>query len=446
MIENASRIFRKVFSLKFLPFYLIFLTTSVYFIYILNDSRYFFVDDFTGFQFSVERSYEGIIKDSLISRNVDRHKFIGYMTTKFLYQTVGLNLNDYFLTLFLIHTTNCFLLYLLILRISKKKIISTLLTLVFAYRFYLWWFSNIHALLAGLFMLLGIHSWLLFIENKERIYYIAFLSLYPLMVFSYGPTILLPVALAAVSWFKYGFTKTLNYFKFLIPLFVLVIAYLFYFTFTQDSMIRFVESTNPYMSDFSLMTYLKVQAIYLSLISGGLIPSSVMIMIIFWGFMYSFTFLKCRKNTLLLAAFHIALLANSFFVQHTMFYYLYQPIVFLLLYFGEMFKTKYWVGFLIIFFVLFNPFYEMNKVFFRLRHPAVNFEVNAMKKITTTVDNALNNDLPEVQLSNWEVTPNIAHCIDNQVLPLFLSSDKKNSVDYIYDKNQAVLKFVKKNQ
>src|SRR3989344_7598064 len=119
---------------RYWPYLLILIVTSVYFIYLLNDSRYFFVDDFTGFTFAVPRTYKQIIVDSLLSRSVDRHKFIGYLITKWLYHHAGTQVSHYFLVLFTIHTLNSFVVYRLLNRVTKKPLTSLLFSLFFAYR------------------------------------------------------------------------------------------------------------------------------------------------------------------------------------------------------------------------------------------------------------------------------------------------------------------------
>ncbi len=424
------------------PYLLILLVTSVYFIYLLNDSRYFFVDDFTGFTFAVPRTYKQVVIDSLLSRSVDRHKFIGYLITKWLYHHAGTQVSHYFLILFVIHTLNSFMVYRLLNRLTKKPLTSLLLSLFFAYRFFLSWFSNIHVMTEGLFLFIFLDLWLNYL-NKQKI--ITFFSLgitYFLAIFSYGPAFLFAPALIPFTIFLQGWQQSKKYFKVLLPFLVFVPLYLLVFTFTKDSLTRFAETTNPYRGAFSLQGFTKVQSIYLSLLSGQFIPSSVPLTLIIYLFVFLIT-LKVNKKLLLLPiTFFVSLAANSFFPQHTMFYYLYPPIIFLLLYFVFLFQEKYWPILLIFFLIIFNPFHQIYQVAFRLKHPSLNFEEKAMAMIISSIEEAIDNGDSRIQLSNWEVTPNLQHAIDYQAIPLFLSHPKKLDFIYSYSRDTQVLTLI----
>jgi len=410
---------------KLWPYFFILIITSVYFIYLLNDSRYFFYDDFTGFTFVVGRTWWEIIRDSLLSRDVDRHKITGYLVTKLIYNLVNLKVEAYFLAMFIIHTLNSFLLFNLLKKLSKKTYISLFLASIFAWRFYLWWFSNIHMFLAGLSFLLTLHFWL---NKKITLIWIIF----PLMVYSYGPTILLPLALILLSWF-------LNRpWKKLIPLTLVSFAYLLIYSNTAANITRFTNPDNPYFRPVSVSTYLTTSSIYLSDLSAGLLPQSIWPTIAVWvaGLI---AIIKFKPRLLLVAlCFPLTLLANSFFPNHTMFYYLYTPIIFVLILFSYLLQSKRWWAYLIVFLVIFNPFYNLYQVAFRLKHPAENFEKRAMKLIADQVDQAIAEGTQSFYISNWFVTPNLRHAV-HEALPLFLTSPQKNCFGYGHSKKTEIL-------
>ena len=407
------------------PYLLLFTITSVYFIYLLNDSRYFFYDDFTGFTFVVPRTWLQIIKDSLISRDVDRHKIVGYLVTKLIYNLAGLKVEVYFLAMFITHTLNSFLLFNLLKRLSKKPLISLFLASVFAWRFYLWWFSNIHVFLAGLGFLLTLHFWL---NKKPALIWIMF----PLMVYSYGPTVLLPPALILLSWF-------LNLpWKKLVPLNLISLAYLLIYSNTQANIARFTNPDNPYFRPVSISTYLTTSSIYLSDLSAGLLPQSIWLTIAFCVAILFLIIKNNRKLLLVALCFPLTLLANSFFPKHTMFYYLYTPIVFVLILFSYLLQSKHWWVYLTALLIIFNPFYNLYQVAFRLKHPAANFEKKAMGLIVEQVDQAIAEEKQSFYISNWYVTPNLRHAV-HEALPLFLNSPNKNCFGYGHSKETEVL-------
>jgi len=424
--------------------YLLILTVTVgYFVYILFDSRYFFYDDFTALKFVAERNYWQVVVDSLISRNVDRHKFIGYLVHKALYDTIGLKVEFYFLVLFVVHTLNSFLVYRVLVRVTKKTLISSVLAMIFAYRFYLWWFSNIHTLLAGLFGLLFVNCWLSYLEKSNQKLLLWLWILWPMMVFSYGPSVLVPLALIPTSWAlgeEIGSVK----FRALFPFLLLAVLYLPVFVLTPDSLNRFASDTNPYKSDFSLFSFLTSQAIFIRELSGRLLPQSIPLTIGLWGLLGSMALVTKPKNLFWLAAFFVALGANSFFVIHTMFYYLYFPVVFLLIFFGQVAKTRFWVLGWVLFLAMFAPWSGLEKVVFRLHHRAVNFEKGAMQLIVEKTDGALARGETKVVLSNWEVTPNLQSAIDYQVIPYFLVSPGKYQFRYQYSRETETMTIVPK--
>ena len=425
---------------KIWPYLLLLTITSIYCIYLLNDSRYFFYDDFTGFTFVVPRTWWEIIKDSLFSRDVDRHKITGYLVTKLIYNLAQLKVEVYFLSLFLLHTTNSFLLFNLLKRLSKKPLISLFLASVFAWRFYLWWFSNIHMMLAGLSMFLTIHLWLNYLETKKNKYIIFIWAIFPLMTYSYGPTVLLPPALVLLTLFLNEKKSALvPLLKPLIPLVLISITYLLFYTGTEANQIRFTDPQNPYFRPISISTYLTTSSIYLSDLSGGLLPQSVWLTLGVWAAGLLAIVRYRPKLLLIVLCFLGTLLANSFFPKHTMFYYLYTPIVFILILFSYLLQAKYWWAYLISFLVIFNPFYNLYQVAFRLKHPAVNLDKVSMSMIVEQTDQAIAEGQSSFYISNWFVTPNLRHAINYSALPLFLSSPQKDCFNYGYSTETEIL-------
>lgn len=424
-------------KIKYLwPFLLIISVNLVYLYYLLIDSRYFFYDDFTGLTFSVPRSYTQIISDSLASRDIDRHKILGYMATKWLYSNFGTNVDAYFTFNFLIHTSNSLLLFLLLKRITNNVKLSVILASVFAYRFYLWWFSNIHTLMAAGFSFTTIHLWLNYIKSGKKINYLWMWLILPLLVYSYGPGFFVYPALLPFTIF---FNKNLVLKKLLplVPIILLLGIYFIFYTQVGDSQLRFSDPQGVYYRPLTVGTFLNVHTQYLhslnryiplSLLSLSLISLSLLLLN-----------LSRTRSVFLLAAFLIAIAPNSFFLNHTMFYYLYFPITFILLFFAELLQRRRWLWALVIFLILFNPVQGIYKILFRIKHPSVHFEKQAMAKIVRAAESVINNQVSQVRLSNWDVTPNLNHAIDYQALPYFLSSSKKFDYHYSYSRDTQIL-------
>ena len=141
----------------------------------------------------------------------------------------------------------------------------------------------------------------------------------------------------------------------------------------------------------------------------------------------------------LLAAYLTSIAPNSFFPNHTMFYYLYYPIIFLLVFIARLMRTRYWPVALISVIVLLNPVVNLSQIAFRLRHPAPNFEIKSIHLIDQAVTQAVKSGQTRIKLSNWEVTPNLNHAIDNQALPLFLSGPQKDRFHYSYSRDTQIL-------
>lgn len=433
----------KQISRQLWPYLLILAITLIYFLYLLSDSRYFFYDDFTALKFVAERSYWQVISDSLFDRNIDRHKFLGYLVHKALFDTVGVKLEIYFLLLWLIHTLNSWLVFRLLKRLTGQTLVSALLSSIFAYRFYLWWFSNIHTYLAAFFCLWFTHIWLDYLRQPEKGKLLSLWLLWPLAVFAYGPSVFWPLALILITVIKKG---SIAKAKPLFPFALLFLIYLPVFVLTADSLNRFTSGSNPYTSDFSLSTYFTTQAIYLSELGNKLFPISVPFTVLIWGGLALLAWRYDRKTLVWLLGFFIALAGNSFFASHTMYYYLYLPIVLVFIFFAQMFKTKLWPIALVIFMVLLAPWSGLKQLVFRLRHPSVNFEQRAMVKIATVLDQAVATGQREVKLSNWEVTPNLEHAIVYQAIPYFMTHPERFQLIYGYSRQTEIVSLTLKQR
>ena len=196
----------------------------------------------------------------------------------------------------------------------------------------------------------------------------------------------------------------------------------------------------------SISTYLTTSSIYLSDLSANLLPQSIWLTIGIWavGFV---AILRYKPKLLYIAlCFPLTLLANSFFPKHTMFYYLYTPIIFILILFSFLLQSKHWLIYLITFLIIFNPFHNLYQVAFRLKHPSENFEKKAMSMIVEQVDQAIVQDTQSFYISNWYVTPNLQHAIVYEALPLFLTSPKKNNYFYNYNNKTETLTIIPTNK
>ncbi len=435
-IKNIGVQFWPSWINKFWPVILIILLCTVYFAYILADSRYFFYDDFTAFTFVVPRSYSQVIIDSLKSGDIDRHKITGYLVIKFLYDTIGLRVEGYFLFLYLVHLVNSLLVYWLLLRVTGKRWVSGILAAVFAWRFYLGWIANIENYLAGLGYFISLHFWLSFCETGKRKYIWGMLAVLLPMVYAYGPSLFLYPALIPLTGWLYGWRKLKSVLPQLLPFGILLLVYVAIYSQVPDSLSRFADPGNPYYRPVSLVTFIKTQAIYVAeltryLPAGPEWIAAAGIMAVVSGLGWP------------LLTFWLAILPNSFFPNHTMWYYLYFPIVFLLIGIARRMSKSARAGvWLVGLLLVFNPFWEIPKVLFRLRHPSLNFEKQAMAKIVTAADGAVRSGSRKVQLSNWEVTPNLHGAITYQALPLFMSSPGRQNYVYSYDRTTEVLTLI----
>lgn len=423
------------------PYFSILIITSLYFLYIIQEGFFFAWDDFTALTFVAERSYLQVIIDSLASRSVDRHKFIGYLLHKLLFDTIGLRINSYFLVMFILHTSNCFLIFKLLNRFVKNKYISTFVTLVYAYRFYFWWWSNSHVYLETFFGLLFTHRWLDYLCNHKKIHVIILWLLWPLMVFSYGPAVLLPLALVPFTFYyqKFSFRQIIP----LIPFIALFVIYFVTFIFTPDTMDRF-NSNNPYHPIFTLPTLIHTQSVYLYELSAHLLPQSSIVVYLFWSILIGLSVIK-PKLFFLPLSFLIAISANSFFPEHTIFYYLTLPIIFLLIYFADLLSQRSRLLPFVIFFILFCPFRGIRPIITRIHHGGSCFECQSVIKINTAISQAIQKGETQIQSSNWDITPSLNHAITYQAINYFLTHPRKDDYLYSYSRDTQVLTLTTKD-
>jgi hypothetical protein len=255
----------------------------------------------------------------------------------------------------------------------------------------------------------------------------------PLLVFSYGPGIFVYPALL----FFTAYLKKTSLIKHLLPFLVLLGIYFLIFTHAPDSLWRFDQAQNPYYRPLNLVTLVATQTYFLSDLTGFL-PKIPWLAVLIFISLIVFIGKISRRLLFLGLAYLAAIASNSFFPNHTMFYYLYFPIIFIFILVSRL-SLKKPLAAVILALLLFNPFYGAKTILFRLRHPALNFDKKAMSMIVSRVDGALASGRTEIQLSNWDVTPNLNHAIAYGALPLWLHDSRKDRYSYSYSRDTQIL-------
>lgn len=443
----------KILSSYLAKAYLVLVLFSlIYLGFLLRDGRWFFYDDFAALRYVNNRSYTQIISNSFVTRDVDYHKFLGYLVIKFLYSRFGTNFTPFLLTNFLVHTTNAILVFEILWVATKQRGVSLVLAGVFLVRLWLWWPSNLHDLLAGTWYFAALLVWIRLggknLSNSPKWTNLTVLGLYLLGLATKATVVSLPIGLFLVSliferkkWLQIGMR--------LMPLILVMAGYAMYF---GSYFGRGIHQGTGYATKLSIGAFIGSQIEFAKGINPNLDRIALLVLT---GLLVLFGIgRRWAIGWLLVAAYAVAIAPMSFFKAHASPYYIYIPIVYVLMGAGMVVKSKIknekskiWIknqSFLVIWIVLvmvlFNPTAEFRKMVTKYRHPElVGFDQRNMEKLAARTREAVVRGEKEFYFSSWEMSPNLYSAVYHDALGLFLGGGEFNAYRFGYDRNRQVV-------
>jgi hypothetical protein len=162
------RSIKKVIRIHLVCILIILIPLFVYLIRLVRNDFFFLSDDFAHLWWSYSHSYLETARIALLGSGiwVGHRIVLGFWLFKAIFNLFGTDIRAYVLVIFLLNAINTLLLYKILRRINKS-LFAVLVAFVFATN-YVWWISNIHELLAGIFVLLLVLFWMSWVSKAKR--------------------------------------------------------------------------------------------------------------------------------------------------------------------------------------------------------------------------------------------------------------------------------------
>jgi len=454
----------KFLKSKYFRLIVISIPSIIVLIRLLRNDSFFLSDDFAHLYFVSENSFLGTIKAALSEGGiwVGHRIVVGFWLFKLIFMAFGTQIEPYLFAIFIFNLLNVLLLYLILERIKKGSLFSVLSAFIFG-TFYLSWISNIHEIVAGTFLLLGLYLWFVWLSSrKARIYWLV-LVFYLLAISTKEISFLFPSVLVAVSVFYHHYISRINLKKltvFMAPFFLVLLLYsstlasgfLGYFS---------LSSGKGYSMSFSPEVILKNLLHYTTSILPIVNFSMLGLGIFFASFVLFDLWKKKPITTPFLFSYLIFLGPPLLFEGRQAPYYFYIPSLFLFIGFFVFLKEIYFSlrglfkkkSFLTkaftIYFVLFVAcgIFGVDKFLldncFLIQFPWGNRRKTTLSYLTKRLDKLFDagkiQEDTEVKLEEKEAIPEITFIINSNVLHLFLSSKGKQDYRFSYNEEEKFL-------
>jgi|GEM_PF-4144393 len=302
-----------------------------YFIRLLRNDPFFFSDDFTHFYLVSNFSYLDILNMAMSPQGIwVGHKIIfGFYAFKLFFDLFGTNPIPYYWLMFFINLGNGILFYFLANKIILNKKIAALIAFVFGF-FYITWLSNIHEVLALMFMLGMFICFLIWSKKFDIKPFLCSVVLYILAIFTKEIAFLaVPVMFLITIAIRRDIKKNFKY------LFIFFIIFVLYSLFYARGFTSYFGKPHEdgYTMLFSFPLILQNLKIYLNQIFPA-VSEKLLIPFVFIIFVIFDLISKKLKSLPFLASYIIFLFPALLFLNRTSTYYNYIPLVFLLIGFG----------------------------------------------------------------------------------------------------------------
>lgn len=388
---------------------LIFLSLG-HFVFALRTDNYFSTDDFNVLAYFKNNSLLDVFNFPFTGDIFGFKKMLGYLVFGTLVKVVGTNAFWFNVLIFLLNTLNLVVLYKIVVKLTKNNLVGFLMSVILN-KYYLFYFSNVHEYLVVLFSLLTIY---LFITKPDKWYY--FIT-YILALLSKESSFTLPLVLLTIVWVgKPTKNNFLILFKKLTPMFVTSVTFVFYQWFSFGENIRGVNDS--YKISFSLERILKNLLMFIDIkliIFALLVP-----------------FLVNRKKYLVIFfAALITLIPAGILINRNELYYVYLPISYILIYLSLVVPKgkSSLVAFFLVLFVVFGGRLVLPRIAWT-KFP--NWQKQSIEKVLQRVDDNVDSQ-KEIDISDINLERDARLMLESGTIDLFLSSEKSDKYDFIYD-------------
>lgn len=292
------------------------LLSTLHFVFALRTNTFFSIDDFFEIAYFRNHSIIEFVPDFILHGDINEfRKVTGFVAFAAIQNIFGVNHLAFDITMFITHTINLILLFLVIRKLSRNDPASFFVSVLFN-KNYLFYYSNIHENLLAMFSILTIF-FLLYYPKK---FYLAVIS-YLLALFSKETAVVLPISLYAIT-FVYDLDKSnmKELKKKIKNLFVISVIFAVYAGYLF--VVKKVFGNNfVYTPTVNLVDIFRGYLFYINY------------KIIILALLLSLYFKKFEALPLLATVF-IALTPASLLVNRREEYYIYMPFIYLMIYFA----------------------------------------------------------------------------------------------------------------
>lgn len=223
---NYRKEIRKVLlSHPFLIFYLV-LLVLVFFIKSINN--FFVADDFTWLKWAANFSSHDFLTTFTNAQGFF-YRPLDKIIIFFLYALSSFNPSGYHIFTLLVHVITGIGVYLLVLKLSKNKLLSFVSSFIFLFlpihAENVFWISSISPTISVLFEIYAILFYLHFRQKKSRTAYLISLLLFPLALFSYEITLIFPVILIVFDVLIFRLKPSIKNYVTYLPYILVAIIY-----------------------------------------------------------------------------------------------------------------------------------------------------------------------------------------------------------------------------
>ena len=420
----------------------------IYLGFMSRDGRWFFFDDFAALRYVNDRSYAQIIGNSFVTRDVDYHKFLGYLVIKFLYNRFGTDYHPFLLGNFLVHTINAILVFEVLTAVSRNRRVGLVLAGVFLIKLWLWWPSNFHDLLAGSWYFAALLIWIRIIGkdgsdlgNRNNLQMAGVAGLYLLGLATKATVVTMPAAFFLLLLMKRKTEDSEGNRRRKVPtalwlMMGFLVLYGFYFG-RYFALGR--EKGTGYAAEYTVGTFLNSQAKFWSGLAKFL-PDSQLLVLGGFGLLALAGIAKQRRYLWFLGgAYLVSVAPTSFFKTHASPYYIYIPAIYALMMMGRGVGQRYFVLAALVV-VLFDPTAGSRKMITKYRHGEYKgFDQRNMEKLVVLTRGAIDRGEREFYFSSWEMSPNLYSAVYHDALGLFLGRSGFDAYRFGYDRNRETV-------
>lgn len=408
------KFFKKLISSSYFYLGILLIASLGHLVFSIRINNFFSVDDFATLAYFKSHTVFQMIPDFLVHGDIFMfRRLIGFIAFGGIFKIFGANHFAFDISMFFIHLICVYLIFFISFNLSKNLIASFFAALIFN-KNYLFYYSNIHETLLGLFCFLTIYLFL----NYPKKFYLSFIAFF-LALFTKETAATLPFFLLALSLVYKRLNRKNILYLFLMS--VVMGTYYLYFFITEK-----VKIPNfSYTSSFSLKDIWNGIVFFLGY--------PVVFLLTIWPIV-----IKKYKYLLILASVLIALLPASMLINRRELYYVYMPYGYLMLYLSLL-LPKFNIKSLLIYvfaFLIFGGRTILPKIAWQI---FPNWQKVSIEKVTNRINStlAVNKNPGLIDIADINLERDARLMLQSGTTDLFVNKSVGEKYDFQFNEEES---------